>query len=496
MKIKLLLASFIVLIAIFSRGIEPFNGNPIFGFDQGREWIAAKNIVENHKMTLIGTELGAGVAGINGIFHGPAYYYMLAIPYFLSRGYPAGSTWFMVFFGLATIGGAFFLGKKIFNFYFGVLLAIFVSISPMIIPQSRFLWSPHMVSFFIILLFYFVYRLRESKPLIIFLTGFFSAFLYNFEFAITFPLLLSVIAYAIFLFRLKFKPYLYLTLGIIVAFSPMILFEVRHNFMAFNGFYSYIFKQETKIVASNTNYFLDHLNSFFNNFEETFPLGAIIPGFISLSLLLIASVYVWAKEVDKARKDFLLFLIGLPFVTFFVLSFLRNTVWSYYLTHLNITYIVLLTYLQFYFHKKKLSKISIVLSIMILVMVVDGIYQGVNNSFYNYNDYGGTSKLRGKIEALDYIYRDAKGKEFGLLVFSPPVYTYPYDYLNEWYGEKKYGYVPHKDKKGTVYLLIEVDPRAPWSYKGWLETVVRSGKIEKTSDLPKSGFIVQKRIYE
>jgi len=496
MKIKFFLFFLIFLIAIFTRAVEPFSSNPIFGFDQGREWMAARDIVQNHKMTLIGTELGAGVAGINGIFHGPAYYYMLTIPYFLSKGDPAGSSWFMLFFGLAAILAGYFLGKKIFNFYFGVILAFFITVSPMLIPQSRFLWSPHMVSSFILLLFYLVYRLQESKPLIIFLTGFFSAFLYNFEFAITIPLILSVIIYSIYLFRFKFKAYVYLALGIIVAFSPMILFEIRHNFMALNGFYSYIFSHETKTVVSATNYFLDHLNSFLSNFAETFPLGATFPSFIMLPLLLLTSIYIFLKEKNKTEKNFILFLISLPFITFFVLSFLRNTVWSYYLTHLNIAYIVLFTYLLFFFYKNKFSKIFISLCILSSVMLVAGIYDGVNNSFYNYKDYGGTAKLKGKAEALDYMYKDSAGKKFGLLVFSPPVYTYPYDYLAQWYGEKKYGYAPYKDKKGTVYLLIEIDSRKPWSYKGWLETVIKTGRIEKTVELPTSGFIVQKRIYE
>jgi len=63
-KISLLiLLTVIVLLSLFPRSIEALNGNPIFGFDQGREMIAARNIVVNHKLILIGTEVGAGMAG-------------------------------------------------------------------------------------------------------------------------------------------------------------------------------------------------------------------------------------------------------------------------------------------------------------------------------------------------------------------------------------------------------------------------------------------------
>jgi hypothetical protein len=99
------------------------------------------------------------------------------------------------------------------------------------------------------------------------------------------------------------------------------------------------------------------------------------------------------------------------------------------------------------------------------------------------------------LNAIDYIYHDAKGKKFGLLVFYPPIYTYPYDYLIWWHGQEKYHYVPYTKKKGLFYLLIVKDLNKPWSDKGWLETVIKTGKVIETKKLP-SGFIIQKRMYE
>jgi hypothetical protein len=107
-------------------------------------------------------------------------------------------------------------------------------------------------------------------------------------------------------------------------------------------------------------------------------------------------------------------------------------------------------------------------------------------------DYGGDAKIKGKIAALDYIYQDSSSKHFNLMIFTPPVYTYPYDYLLQWYGQQRYGFVPGNEKKGELYLLIEVDHAKPWSYKGWLETVIQTGDIEKTITLP-SGIIIQRR---
>jgi hypothetical protein len=41
---------------------------------------------------------------------------------------------------------------------------------------------------------------------------------------------------------------------------------------------------------------------------------------------------------------------------------------------------------------------------------------------------------------------------------------------------------------------MEPDPSKPWSYNGWLETVIVNGDVIKTVNLP-SGLIIQKRIF-
>lgn len=72
------------------------------------------------------------------------------------------------------------------------------------------------------------------------------------------------------------------------------------------------------------------------------------------------------------------------------------------------------------------------------------------------------------------------------------IYIFFFYLLTE--GKKKYHFVPGKEKSGTFYLLIEPDHEKPWSYEGWLETVIKSGKILSTVELP-SGLIVQKRMH-
>ena len=137
-------------------------------------------------------------------------------------------------------------------------------------------------------------------------------------------------------------------------------------------------------------------------------------------------------------------------VTFIVLGFLRNFVYNYYLIHLNLAYIFLVVFAIASIFKTRHKIVDGFIIIFIAIVLLSSIFSNIKTFYYDIVDYGGTHKIRGKIDAIDHIYRNADGERFGLLVFSPPIYTYPYDYLVSWYGKKKYGYAPHQEKRTCV----------------------------------------------
>jgi len=485
----------IIFLSLFPRAVDVLNVNPIFGFDQGRDYLAVKNIVVDHKPTLIGAELGAGSAGISGIFQGPFYYYFLSIPFLLSGGNPVTGVAMMLAFSLASICLGYYLGKKMFGGGFGLLTAFLMAISPILIGQARFIWNPHMPTFFILLTLIFFYLfLIKKKNYFIFLFSFFAGFIYNFESAVAIPLSACLVIYSLVLFRRKIINYLFLFGGFLFSITPMILFEIRHSFIGLKGLISYLTANHSTSSSSlNQSFAIDHVKSIVFNFKDTFPIDNFNLGLLFLILLLGISVYFLMSEKRKELKYFFWFPIFLIPITLFIFSFLKNALWSYYLTDLNISYILLFTYILYSIMHRKLYKMLTISLIFIFILGIIGAYNSIKVSLYDYKDYGGTAKLKGKVDAIDFIYADARSKNFGVLVFSPPIYTYPYDYLFWWHGQRKYGYIPYSEKKGTFYLLMEPDPQKPWTYKGWMETVVKTGKIEWTKKLP-SGFIVQKRI--
>lgn len=494
----------ILLWGIALRVVEVLAGNYLFGFDQGRDYLAAYNIVVTHKLTLIGSEIGAGSAGLNGIFHGPGYYYLISLVYLLFHGDPYGSLLLMFAFGVGTLIVTYFTTKKMFGKYTAVVSLFLVGISPLIVSQSRFLWNSHSTSFFIALVLYFAYMISEKPRLYAPLAIFTAGLIYNFELAISVPMILSLCLSFPLVFHIRdFKTYIYSLGAAIAAFFPFLLFDSRHGWPAIRSIIGYLFGHTGSTQTFSWIRLSDHALSYFYNASNTFIFDSRIVNdrvFMALGVGLLITLIVLAFKAGNSHlRKFFRFLVLLLLVSYGVLLFLNNSVWDYYLIHAHFVYIYVFAY-SFVrsvrrWNTSLLPKFgAVILSVFLLIMGWFSFERMGINIRYDYWDLGGVEKIKGKKIAIDYIYRDAKGKPFSEFTFMAPIYTYPYEYLFKTYGQKKYGYTPGTDKKGLVYLIIEPDNSKPWTYKGWLETVIVGGDIVETKTLF-TGHIIQKRIF-
>lgn len=494
------LLSLLALVSLFPRSIEVLNGNPVFGIDQGRDYMFVKNIVVDYKLTLIGAELGAGQAGLSYLFHGPGYFYMLAIPFIIFDGNPIGGVFLMLVLGLSAIAFSVYFITKFLGWKEGLFMGFLMAVCPYLIGQSRFIENHFGTPILILIVFYFTYLFTKTKKTkFIFWAALFSAFIYNLEVAIAIPLCITLLIYSIFILRAKLIPRLpYMFLGFSISFSPMFIFEFRHGFMGLRSVFTYLFNSN-EAHSSSTPILLhakNILNLFTYTFSDSFPGRLLISQSMQGILMfcfVVLIIFVLQREKEKIKKRFILFLLLLFPVNFLIFMPLRTIVFQHYLTDIILASLILLTYCLSWLCKNEYFKLAISMSIYSFILFAVGIHSAYKTSISDYYDHGGLHKLRGKIEAIDFIYKDANKKPFGLLVFSPTVYTYPYDYLVWWHGQRKYNYIPHSEKKGTFYLLIERDSMKPWTYKGWEETVVKTGKVVYAKTLP-SGFIVEKRI--
>jgi len=489
-KIEIIFLFLILILGIGLRSVEVLNKNFLFGFDQGRDYLAVRQIVVDRKPTLIGPEVGAGSAGVQWIFHGPYYYYSLILPFVLFNGDPYGGIVLMFVFGVLSLFLCFWLGYKMFGKKVALVATFLLSVSPLITSQSRFMWNSHPTTFFILIAFWFTFKTLENPIKYFFLATFWAGLIYGFELAISIPLIIGQFLYVLLILKIKkLKVYLAGVCGVILSHLPFFTFEVRHGFMAIRGIFGGLLSLGERSLMYRFHMFYRHLSAFWVNFQTTFLLNKYL--LILLFLILLKLIFFYLKKEKKSEESyFVRFLVILPIVTFIVFLFLDNAVWDHYLIHLHLAYIFIFAFfLNFLTH----SKIKIALIVFLLLMA-PGVFKEINRAYNDYYDYGGTAKIQGKLETLDYIYRDAQGEKFNVLVFTPPVYDYAYQYLLKWYGKAKYGYVPGNKKEGLFYLWIEPESSGIW-HKGWLETVIKSGEVLKEETLP-SGFIIQKRYEE
>jgi len=484
-----------IILGVVLRLVETVNGNYVFGFDQGLDMIAARSIAYDHKLTLIGSEAGAGFAGLPGIFHGPGYHYILAAILIVSFGNPYGAIVFLCGLSLMVLYALYRLSNGVFGDGSAKAVLILFAISLPLTAQARMIWAPNFSGLIAVPFLYALWSSRKKTYVSIFLTAFLAASLYHFEIPMAIPALVAVSIYFLAVLRLSgTRRWMSFAAGVIAGFLPMILFESRHGWGIARGLFAYGTRvsgnSQMKPFMPLQELFGDG-NAMVSTMRESFAFG--IPWITQMFpfLLLIATCWYVYGEKKKELKQFvigLLLLIGAHLLVYYPY---RGPVYSHYFSLLYIVYPIVAAYTAVRaLHGRYTRWLVFGFGALLLVSVYTKFPKII---VYDIADYGGVAKIRGKIDAIDVIYQDAGDIKFNLMVFTPPVYTYAYDYLLGWYADKKYGYLPGSQKTGTVYLLIEPDGEKPWSYNGWLETVIKRGDIVASWKLP-SGFIIEKRL--
>ena len=94
-----------LLVGVLYRLVLTANGNFLFIMDNARDMVDVREMVTLHKPRLTGP-----TSAIEGLFNGPFWYYLLAVPFILSGGNPYASILMEIV--LWAIGGFFLLTPK------------------------------------------------------------------------------------------------------------------------------------------------------------------------------------------------------------------------------------------------------------------------------------------------------------------------------------------------------------------------------------------------
>ncbi|MCL4359710.1 hypothetical protein M1555_00445 [Patescibacteria group bacterium] len=491
--VKFLAMAFaVILVAALPRAIELVNGNYLWGFDQGLFYEAVRRIVVGHKLTLI----GAPVGGQGGLFQGPGWYYLLAVPFLLTGGDPYGGMTLMFAIGMSVVLLGMWFGVRTYGRVTGLVIGLFLATSPALIAQSRFIWPPFPVSLLSLGVFICLYHLFSGRRRALIGAFFLTGTMFHFEAAAGATLAAVLFATALIAFIRKHIDFRTILAGLtflLLPLTPLVVFDIRHDFItsrALGGLFMARGADHGSGIQMLSSAFVNHAAVFWAGISSSSAVQSV-PVLFAVFLLLVSALYIRDGKIARQKKVFVLWLLGLPVFLYIVFAPYVQPIWDWWIIELTVSVPLLSGILLGYlFEEKKLRLAAVLVTVVIAVTGIGNAYTTVRRDF---SDFGGTHKIQGKEQAIDALYKDAGYKPFHLMVFTPAVYTYAYDYLFGWYGTKRYGFVPAEGKSKTFYLLIEPDPEKPWSYKGWLETVIKTGTVVSTKTLP-SGFIIQKRM--
>lgn len=203
-----------------------------FGSDQGFGILEMYRLYQTKQITLIGPSSSFTIQG-QYIYVSSLVYYLSLLVLIISGWNPLGISYFIIILQLLSFVFLYKVLRHRFpNSSLPYFFAILYTFSPIMVNYSRFSWAPnYLIPISGVILFLLLKLNRRHKsslwlPLIIGLfLGIGLQFHYSFFFVIllTFVWLVAFKKHYIFYFK-------YTLFGLLIGFSPIILFELRHNF--------------------------------------------------------------------------------------------------------------------------------------------------------------------------------------------------------------------------------------------------------------------------
>lgn len=198
--------------------------------DEGRDVIIVRRLLVEGHPPLIGPGTSVGQ-----MYLGPIYYYMMAPALWLANFSPVGPAVQIAILGVITVGFIWWVGREWFGKIAGLIAAGLYAISPTVITFSRSSWNPNIMPLFALLSIYSVWKLwREKKAGWLVILGISFAFVMQSHY-LGFLLLPTLLIFW-YLSKSPTKSSLIAPVLFAILMSPLLFFDLRHNFQNFKAF--------------------------------------------------------------------------------------------------------------------------------------------------------------------------------------------------------------------------------------------------------------------
>ncbi len=474
---KRITSLFIFAILLLAFFVRIYNlGNALaFYFDQGRDALVIWDFVHAGKLFLIGP-----TTGIAGIFRGPWYYWLITPFYFLGNGNPVLPAIFLAF---TTVVAIFLLYKntqKAAGKTSALIAVIFASFSYYFIYAARWLSNPTPMFLISMVLIWSLFRVIDGKKWAWLIIGTAIGMAMQFGSASEIFYLPGIIVFVI--WQRKFLPSIkmaFLSLFLLsLAFVPQIIFDIKHDFILSHNIINFLTTEQSfklsfwEVIKIRLPFYLQAF--FVNLFPSDSKLSVIFLMFLTLLTFLERKILFKNQKFVAALTVLFAPLVG-------ILFFQGNSgnVYGYYFTGYYFIFVLLISIILGMSHTKPLGKI--VIFVFLILFLKDNL-KLINNYIISKPTGSNAITLENQKKAIDWIYKDADGRQFNVDVYVPPVIPYAYDYLFKWLGETVYKKTPDANQVILLYTISEGDPEHPERINAWLSRQKGIAKIEKATN--------------
>ncbi len=297
----------VILVGIFLRFYR-LEGFVTFLGDQGRDVIIAKRILTLEHLPAIGAPTSIGQ-----VYLGPFYYYFIT-PWLLLFNYqPVGLAFGVAFFSSIYLLINYLIVKELFNKRISLISTLFLSFSSVLIDFSRYSWNPNLLPLFTLLTVYFAIKSLETNKWYFFaLLGTFISFSIQLHYLALFLIPPIAVLFANDLIKKikqsgnitmkQFSNYLLMIFSFIFFSSPLIVFDLRHNFLNSKNFIN--------LFRSSGSSFLTKVNSFFDSFYylNLYSFNIDLNKIFVYLLMLFLFMILFTLIIKKSHLKTLLFI--------------------------------------------------------------------------------------------------------------------------------------------------------------------------------------------
>lgn len=343
----------VILVGIFLRFYR-LEGFVTFLGDQGRDAIIIKRILTGEHFPAIGAPTSVGQ-----VYLGPFYYYFIAPWLLLFNFQPIGLAFGVAVFSSLYLLINYLIVKELFDKKIALISTIFLSFSSVLIDFSRFSWNPNLLPLFALLTIYFVIKsLQTNKWYYFILLGAFLSFSIQLHYLALFLIppigilfLSSLYQKSIKQLISQFYNFFISALSFMIFSSPLIIFDLRHNFLNSKLFLA-LFKSSGTSFASKINSFFDSFY-YLNFYSFNINLNKIFIYVLLVFLLII--LFTLIKKSSNSKIFLLTF-----FITILGMSLYSGPKYPHYFGILFPLYFIIISYFLASLNQSSFGKIMIV----------------------------------------------------------------------------------------------------------------------------------------